>query len=70
VQPVRGEKIQSCISPLTSAKPIGGTLGYRGGGPAGPPRAGAETVTVPGVEALPGRVRIIGRVGPTGAVEY
>ena len=34
------------------------------------PPAGAQAVTVADVSELPGQVRIIGRVGQTGAVEY
>lgn len=37
--------------------------------PGQPPR-GVEVVTVPDVSALPGTVHTIGRVGPTGAVEW
>lgn len=36
----------------------------------GQPPAGAEVVTVTNVAQLPGRVRAIGRVSGTGAVEY
>jgi hypothetical protein len=35
-----------------------------------PPTSGTEVVTVGDVSELPGKVRTIGKVGPTGAVEY